>query len=212
MHPARPPLPEAAQRLELSLTALQPPLDWEALFGRVAPRAVEIGTGNGYFLAAEAARLPEFDFIGVEREYEFYAKMVRRCAKAGLSNVRTTPTDAIELLQNWIAPGALTRLYGYFSDPWPKRRHWRNRLFGPHTLDVFEQALAPEGEIWFKTDVDFYFNLVVTAFRERPHWRFLEIGRLEMPDVSRGEVVTNFERKAREAGRQVWGFHATRRQ
>lgn len=196
--------------LELPLTTLTPPLEWGAVFGRGGPRAVEIGTGNGIFMASEAARLPEWNFIGIERDFEFYAKMVRRCERARLGNVRTFNGDALEFLDEWVPAGSADRVYCYFSDPWPKRRHAERRVFTAANLPLFERVLAPEGELWFKTDVAYYFNLAVTVFRERGGWRFLEIGKIAPPDVESGEPLSNFDRKAREAGSEVWGFHAAR--
>ncbi|MCL5268961.1 MAG: tRNA (guanosine(46)-N7)-methyltransferase TrmB [bacterium] len=204
-----PNLPDFARSLELSLDELARPLDWEALFGRSGPNAIEIGTGNGYFIAAEAARLPRFNFIGIERDSTFYAKMVKRCARAGLANVRTTRLDALELLRRWIPRQSLARVYCYFSDPWHKRRHRARRVFTDAFPPLVEPLLAPGGELWFKTDVGWYFNLAVTVFRERGGWDFLEIGRQSPPDPARGDVITNFERKAREAGSKVWGFRVT---
>ena len=201
---------DLVQNRRIDLEALEAPLDWSELFGRPGPNAVEIGTGNGYFLEREAARRPEFNFIGIELETKFYYKMAKRCARAGLGNVRTLRADAREVLREWIAPGTMHRLYSYFSDPWPKRRHRGRRLFNPELPEMLERVLAPEGQVWFKTDVGYYFNLAVSAFRQRGGWRFEEIGRLAPPDPDRGEVMTNYERKAREAGREVWGFKAQR--
>lgn len=210
MEPSQQPLLEPVSPLELPLNDLAAPLDWEALFSRPARRAIEIGTGNGCFIATEAARLAaDWNFIGIEREREFYLKMVKRCERAGLANVRTTDMDALDVLEKWIAPGSIDRIYCLFSDPWPKRRHAERRVFTPETLPLFERVLAPGAEIRFKTDVPFLFNLTVTHFRQRGGWRFLAIGKLPPPDPEKGEVVTNFERKAREAGSEVWGFRAT---
>ena len=215
-HPWRPmnrnrqALPEEAQPLEIPAAVLDAPLDWDTLFGRPGRHAIEIGTGNGYFLADEAQREPDFNFIGFEREPVFYRKMVKRCARRGLANVRTLCTDAVELLPGWVPDASLDRLYCLFSDPWPKRRHRDRRVFSEQMPPLLARLLAPGGEVRFKTDVGFYFNLAVTVFREHGGWRFLEIGELPPPDVARGETLSNFERKAREAGSEVWGFTASR--
>lgn len=207
MEPQHHPALDPASPLELPLRTLNPPLDWEAAFGGPGRRAIEIGTGNGYFIVAEAARLEQWNIIGIERETEFYIKMVRRCERLGLTNVRTTRLDALDMLGEWIAEGSVERIYCYFSDPWPKRRHAWRRVFTAANMPLFERALAPGGELWFKTDVHWYFNLAVTLFREWG-WQFLEIKKYPPPDPEKGEALTNFERKAREVGREVWGFHA----
>lgn len=202
------PISEDALKLEIPLKSMAPPLDWAALFGGAATNAIEIGTGNGIFLASEAAKLPEISFIGIERDLEFYYKMVRRVHEAGLANVRTTPTDAIDLLDDWIPERSVARIYCYFSDPWHKRRHAARRVLHPANLPRLERVLIPGGELRFKTDVGYYFNLAVTALRKQPGWTIIESARLPPPDAGKGEVTSNFERKAREAGSEVWGLTA----
>ena len=226
--------------LQLTEDELVAPLDLEEIFVAFNDEpaesyAIEIGTGNGYLLEAEAARLPVWRFIGIEREPKFYWKMVKRCARTELTNVRTYGGDAFELI-DLLPPASLDRIYCYFSDPWPKRRHADRRVVGPHLLPHLERLLKPHGEFWYKSDVHWFFNLAVTAFREREGWEFTQIGRIhdaggeldpdnEILDSAQklsestrmletnatrdaAGVVTNFERKGREAGRQVWAFHA----
>jgi tRNA (guanine-N7-)-methyltransferase len=195
------------ESLELALSdADAAPLDWAAVFGRPAPVAIEIGCGNGYFIENEAARLGDWNFVGVERAHEFYWKMVKRCWRRGLTNVRAASIDALEFLGRWTPPGSVHRIYLYFSDPWPKRKHARRRVFGQPFLELAERALAPGGEVWFKTDVGWHFNLAVTAARLRPGWRLWDAGPAALSDPERGEVVSNFERKAREQDVRIWGF------
>lgn len=185
-------------------------LDWAAVFG-VAPAdgvAIEIGTGNGVFLAEEAARRPELAFLGIEQVREFHTKTTRRCAREGLTNVRTMATDALDLLEVHVVPESVEVIYSNFSDPWPKRRHARRRVFGAHSIPIFEGVLVAGGEVRFRTDVGYYFNLALTALRMRAGWRIVEVGRLAEPTEENPRVVTNFERKAREVGRSIWGFTA----
>ena len=103
---------------------------------------------------------------------------------------------------------SVDRIYLYFSDPWPKRKHARRRVFGPGLLEVAERLLRPGGEIRFKSDVGWYFNQAIADTRRRPGWEVRDAARLPPPDVTRGEVFTNYERKAREQGIDVWGFRA----
>lgn len=203
-----PPLPEFAQRLALPLDHLRPPLQWREIFGRPGPNAIEIGTGNGSFIVREAGALPHWNFLGVEREHKFYAKMLKRVGRAGRQNVRGVCREAVDLIDTWIPENSVDRLYIFFSDPWPKRRHRSRRLVGPELLPHLERVLKAGADVRFKTDVDFYFNLAVTAFRRRPQWDLIRLGRLGAPDPAGDDVMTNFERKGREAGRRIWGVRA----
>ena len=56
------------------------PLDLDAAFGRLAPRVMEIGYGDGATLLELAARLPDTDFIGVEVHPPGIGHCSRTCA------------------------------------------------------------------------------------------------------------------------------------
>ena len=176
---------------------------WSAEFGREAPLALEVGTGNGVFMEAHAGRHPEMNFVGIERAGEFYEKVRKRIERAGLSNVRCVRGDAEEILPAWFEAGSLDEFICLFSDPWPKRRHRERRVFRPEVLDLIESRLKPEGGLWFRSDVGWYFNLTVNLIRRRPQWRFESIGPVLEPGIAGAGVVTNFERKGREAGSEL---------
>ena len=55
-------------------------------------------------------------------------------------------------MADYFAPGEVNRIYLNFSDPWPKDRHARRRLTSPDFMAVYDQILAPNGVIEFKTD------------------------------------------------------------
>lgn len=188
-------------------------IDIPALFGREAgahaPLIVEIGSGNGVYLVAEAERHPETNYLGIERAGEFFEKFRKRIIRHNLANVRCMLADVEEVFADGLVPQSVDCVISNFSDPWPKRRHAKRRLFRPDFLPQFARVLKPGGSVRFKTDVGWYFNLAVTAFRESPEWKLTDIGLKPPPNIEAGEVVTNFERKAREAGSTIWGFTAT---
>lgn len=189
---------------ELRLAPGLPPPDWPAIFGRRAPLVVEIGSGNGAWIAAEAAARPEADFVGIERSEEFFAKLRRRIEREGLRNARCACADVGDLFPEVFPAGCAAQVVANFSDPWPKRRHRLRRVFQPGFFGPLERVLAPGGEAWFKTDVGWYFNLTICEFRRRRGWRILEAG----PAAPRGALATNFEQKARATGGEVWAFRA----
>ena len=149
------------------------------------------------------------NFIGIEYEKPFHWKMAKRCARAGLGNVRTTTCDAFEFLGTWVPPCSVSRVYCYFSDPWPQTPPLRAQTVRPPRCRRYlKRVLDPGGEVRFKTDIGYYFNLAVTAFREHGHWQFTQPGPLPPPDSSKGEVWSNYERKGsrrRQAGVGILG-------
>lgn len=176
------------------------------------PWSVEVGTGNGRYLEAIAAEHPERRYLGIERSGEFFAKTAKRAARAGLGNVRCIHGDAREVFELLLPPRSVQEVIINFSDPWPKRRHRLRRLFRPDFVGSIEKVLRPGGEVRFKTDVGWYFNQAIGELRRRAGWAIREAGPIEevapaTSDIAPNPpVVTNFERRSRDSGREVWGF------
>jgi tRNA (guanine-N7-)-methyltransferase len=128
------------------------PRQWFAHPSR--PFEVEIGCGKGTFILNQAASDPETNYLGIEwaREYELYtADRVRR---AGLKNVRMLHTDATDFLR-WRMPSNIVRvIHLYFSDPWPKTKHHKNRVVQDSFLQQIWRVLVPGGELRIVTDHD----------------------------------------------------------
>jgi tRNA (guanine-N7-)-methyltransferase len=134
--------------------------------GRVDPRAwfehpdrpfhLEIGSGKGTFLVQQAGLEPGTNFLGVEWAGEFYAyaaDRVRRRRESGShANVRLLHADATEFLR-WRCPASICRvIHLYFSDPWPKSRHHKNRVVQHRFLADAWRVLEPGGELRVVTD------------------------------------------------------------
>ncbi|MBS0375804.1 MAG: tRNA (guanosine(46)-N7)-methyltransferase TrmB [Proteobacteria bacterium] len=128
------------------------PLDLDALFGRRAPRTLEIGFGDGETLVALAARHPERDYLGLEVHAPGVGHCLLRAAAAGLTNVRVLRHDAVEVLEHGLPPASLDEVLIYFPDPWPKKRHHKRRLLQPAFAALLATRLAPGGRLRLATD------------------------------------------------------------
>ncbi|MFM7798552.1 MAG: tRNA (guanosine(46)-N7)-methyltransferase TrmB, partial [Planctomycetota bacterium] len=105
------PAPDAAQ------PAAPKSSDFDAVFGRRAPRSLEIGFGNGENLLALAVAHPERDFIGIEVHRAGVGHLLLRADEAGLGNMRVICHDAVEVLERHIAPESLDEVLVLFPDP-----------------------------------------------------------------------------------------------
>ena len=106
-------------------------LDLDRVFGRAAPRVLEIGFGNGDTLVELAAGSPERDFIGAEVHPPGVGHCLLAVESRGLANVRVIVHDAVEVLAHQVAPASLDEVLLYFPDPWPKKRHHKRRIVQP---------------------------------------------------------------------------------
>ncbi len=131
-------------------------LELVALFGNAAPCTLEIGFGNGEHLAGRAQTEPERNFIGVEVHRPGIGRLLRVVAEAGLDNVRVIAHDAVEVLRDQIAPGALDEVEILFPDPWPKKRHHKRRLIQAEFVGLVATALTVGGQFRLATDWEPY--------------------------------------------------------
>jgi tRNA (guanine-N7-)-methyltransferase len=149
-----PPLPDA-----IMTDPLAGRLDFRSWFagspgGPGAGLEVEIGSGKGTFLVEQAARDPETNYLGVEWAREFYLYAADRLRRRGLRNVRMLHADGSDFLR-WRCPdGVVSVIHLYFSDPWPKRKHHKNRVVQHEFLGEVWRVLRPGGELRVVTDHD----------------------------------------------------------
>ena len=127
-------------------------LDLGTTFGRDNPKILEIGSGMGEATAAIAEAQPDRDFLAIEVHSPGVGALLKRVDEKGLTNVRIVQHDAVEVVANMIAPGALAGIHVFFPDPWPKKRHHKRRLLQPGFIHALGERLAPGGYLHAATD------------------------------------------------------------
>jgi len=179
------------------------PLDLAALFGREAPRTLEIGFGNGETLATLAAAHPERDYVGIEVHRPGVGHLMLRAAEFGLGNLRIVCRDAVEVLEQCIAPGSLDEVLLYFPDPWPKKRHHKRRIVQPRFVELVASRLRSGGVLRMATDWQPYAEHMLAVASECAALRnaAADGGYVPRPD---SRPVTRFERRGQRLGHGVW--------
>jgi tRNA (guanine-N7-)-methyltransferase len=179
------------------------PLESLTLFGRAAPCTLEIGFGNGENLLALAAAHPERDFLGVEVHRPGIGRLLLGLEAHSLSNVRVICHDAVEVLEQQIAPASLAQILILFPDPWPKKRHHKRRLIQPPFAEVLARALIPGGVLRLATDWEPYALQMLEVLCAVPGLENLAGGRA-FGARALERVPTRFERRGERLGHAVW--------
>lgn len=139
---------------------------WSEVFAETKPIELELGAGDGSFLIQHAERHPEINLLGVERLLGRIRKMDRRIHQAQLSNVKLLRIEASYLLKHLIPRGSLKAIHLYFPDPWPKKKHHKNRLVNAWFANQCHRLLIPEGVIHLRTDHASYFEQMLEVFSQ----------------------------------------------
>ena len=163
-------------------------LDWRSVFKQMLPIEVELGSGDGSFLANYAKLHPERNFFGVERLLGRLRKLNKKALRAGLENMALLRLEASYVIEYLIPPESIDALHIYFPDPWPKRKHRKNRLINERFTEITARALKVGGVIYLRTDDLDYFQQMTRVFNANA--RFVAV---ETPEELT-KVVTDFER------------------
>jgi tRNA (guanine-N7-)-methyltransferase len=171
-----------------TLPSLVEPLVLKELFSASRPLEVELGSGDGSFLLAQAQRHPEHNFIGVERLLGRIRKLDRKGRRLGLVNLRGIRIECRYFLAYLLPRRSTQVLHVYFPDPWPKKKHRKHRLINEAFPSVAAQALVPGGWVHLRTDDGDYFEQMTGVFARSPLFE-----RVETPADLAAEP-TDFER------------------
>jgi tRNA (guanine-N7-)-methyltransferase len=169
----------------------------DALFKRSQPLHIELGSGDGSFLAKYAALHPELNFIGVERLLGRIRKLDKKGHKAGLTNLCLIRLEASYVLEFLLPKKQAAAVHVYFPDPWPKRKHHKNRLINTRFTEVAKEALQPGGTVFLRTDDADYFAQMTEVFGASPFFKLLET------PAELCAVITDFERNFNARGVQT---------
>ena len=163
-------------------------LDVGALFPKAHPLEVELGSGDGSFIAQWAALNPETNFLAVERLLGRLRKIERKSHRTGLTNVRALRLEASYFAEYLLPPESVTAFHIYFPDPWPKRKHRVNRLINEPFAEVLRAALRIDGIVYLRTDDLDYFAQMNRVFEANKNFK-------AVPTPERlASVLTDFER------------------
>jgi tRNA (guanine-N7-)-methyltransferase len=179
------------------------PLDASALFGRAAPRTVEIGFGNGDNLLQLAAAHPERDFLGIEVHRSGVGRVLLGLASRQLRNVRLICHDAVEVLERQLPAGSVEEILILFPDPWPKKRHHKRRLIQAPFATLAASRLAPGGVLRLATDWQPYALQMLETLAAIPQLANLASDGGFAPRPAEREP-TRFERRGERLGHEVW--------
>ena len=167
--------------------------------------------GKGRFISTLAAQNPDINYVGIEKYSSVLLRAVEKQEELQLPNLRFIRMDAENICEVFGA-GEVDRIYLNFSDPWPKDRHAKRRLTSRQFLERYDQFLAPDGRIEFKTDNQDLFTFSVEEIEESPIWN-LDASTRDLHHDSKmneGNIMTEYEEKFSSMGNPICKLIASR--
>jgi tRNA (guanine-N7-)-methyltransferase len=166
-----------------------------------APDAVflEIGFGNGEFLASLAEKSPGSVFWGAEMSPSCLVRAMKRILRQGVENVFLVHADARFFLKECVPSCSLDGIYMNFPCPWPKKKHARRRVSGGGFPPELARVLKPGGFFELVTDEEWY-GLEVEAALQSCSDLLREAWEINPPRPEK----TKYERKWLGMGKRIF--------
>ncbi|HLO95318.1 MAG TPA: tRNA (guanosine(46)-N7)-methyltransferase TrmB [Burkholderiaceae bacterium] len=177
------------------------PLDYETVFGRMAPVVLEIGFGMGGATAQIAQTLADHDFIGCEVHEPGVGALLKLIGEQDIPNIRIFQHDAVEVLEQMIPKASLAGIHIFFPDPWHKKRHNKRRLIQTPFVAKLIEHLAPGGYLHCATDWQPYAEQMLEVLSAEPLLQNTAEGYAEKPAY---RPLTKFENRGLKLGHGVW--------
>lgn len=173
--------------------------NWKKVFNNDNDIMLEVGMGKGDFIIGMAKKFPNKNFIGVEKYESVLVRAAMKLNEEKLNNVRLINIDAINL--NNIFDKEIDTLYLNFSDPWPKKRHYKRRLTYRDFLSVYDKIFKNDAKIELKTDND---SLFESSLLEMNNYGYIfDEVHLDLWNTEKDNVKTEYEIKFSNKGFKI---------
>jgi tRNA (guanine-N7-)-methyltransferase len=184
-------------------------LDLESIFGRNAPRCLEIGFGVGEVIGSLAETHPQIDYLGIEVHRPGVGRLLLRAAQSNARNLRVICHDAVEVLRDRIPDASFDEILVFFPDPWHKKRHHKRRLIEPAFVELLAAKLRAGGVLRLATDWLAYAEQMLTVCNASPALASLskDGSYVARPDF---RAPTRFEKRGARLGHGVWDLAYTK--
>jgi len=136
------------------------PLDLDVVYGRSAPKILEIGSGLGDTALQLAQENPDRDYIAADVHSKGIARTLLLIAQRDLANLRVLHGDALDLITRRLPAACLSEVLVFFPDPWPKARHNKRRLVRQQFVEALVHVLQPGGTVHLATDDPAYAHVM----------------------------------------------------
>lgn len=138
------------------------------LFGNDNPIHLEYCSGNGAWIANRAEQNPHINWVALEMKFCRVRKIWSKIKNFNLSNLVVICGEGLHTTKNYFPSHGIDQVFINFPDPWPKRRHAKNRIIQPHFTSELQRILRPGGRVTFVTDDADYSTWTIKTFQNSP--------------------------------------------
>lgn len=162
---------------------------------------LEIGSGKGGFILDMSLKFPNKNFIGIERNVTCCGFCAKKLVENKITNAKLFFGD-FEKISSLIKDESIETIFLNFSDPWPKKRHYKRRLTATKFLNEYYRILKKGGRLIFKTDNKDLFEfsnetLMETSFKVISYTE-------DYKELDEFDSITEYEKSFRDEGLPIY--------
>lgn len=184
------------------------PLDLNTVFGRTAPKILEIGCGMGETTAQIALMHPENDYLGLEVHTPGVGSLCKLISEHAIANLRICQHDAVEVVGHMLDTASLDGIHIFFPDPWHKKRHHKRRLIQGFFVAELARCLKSGGYLHCATDWEDYAQQMLAVCSDSADLLNTSDGYAPRPTH---RPQTKFETRGLRLGHGIWDVVFRRR-
>lgn len=132
---------------------------------------LEIGCGHGHWLAAYAQANPTEFCVGIDLITGRIEKSLRKKSLQNIKNIAFLKAEATEVLDALTPSQLIEKIFILYPDPWPKKRHHKNRFICAENLTRLAKASSNHAKLYFRTDDADYFEWTMQELKNHPEWQ-----------------------------------------
>lgn len=195
----------ALERIESSTYYVKCPKEnlkkWQAVFKNENPIHMEIGMGKGDFIINMAKQNPNINYVGIEMYDSVMVKAIEKLKEENLENLKLALFDA-EIIDE-VFENEISRIYLNFSDPWPKKKHFKRRLTSDIFLKKYDKIFKDnKNEIFQKTDNNDLFEFSMETLKNAGYTLKNITRDLHSTNIQ-NNIMTEYEKKFFEKGIKI---------
>ena len=162
---------------------------------------LEVGMGKGEMITQMAINEPHKDFIGIEKFPTVILKVLKAIDNSKIGNLKIVCQDVVKLSEAF--EGKVSTIWLTFSDPWPKKRHYKRRLTYKTFLDIYKNLLTPDGVLLIKTDNDSLYEYSLESLEEYGANIVFKTTDLYSSNKIKDNIPTGYEIKWHGRGKNI---------
>lgn len=161
---------------------------------------LEVGSGKGDFVLGLSTKR-EGNYLALERDVSISGILAKKVVESEISNIRVMNEDFDNVYEAINGKLKFDIIFLNFSDPWPKKKHWKRRLTTRVRLQNMMNILKDGGEIRIKTDNDDLYAFTKEEAETLPLEKLFDTDNYEYDDSD--DAMSEYERNFRSIGKNI---------